>query len=155
MQVVLKFTNEHEARKALDEIRTLPSTKASVVAILAVCVLSVRSQGLNVCKLGIEMRVVLRLMFQVVLVTATPFANALTSKGTGRIAKRYRGGAQGVNDRTHKHGGVDWYSECFTTGGRSHRDRANRPRSADLEVCWVMTSTAPASVSSNGVGSCG
>ena len=33
-QVVLKFTNEHEARKALNEIRALPSTKASVVAIL-------------------------------------------------------------------------------------------------------------------------
>ena len=50
-----------------------------MVAILVECDLSVQSQGLCVCKTEIEMQEVLRLMFQVVLVTATPFANAFTS----------------------------------------------------------------------------
>jgi len=50
-----------------------------VVAILVECDLSVQSQGLCVCKTETEMQEVLRLMFQVVLVTATPFANAFTS----------------------------------------------------------------------------
>jgi len=50
-----------------------------VVAILVESVLSVQSLGLNVSKTELEMQEVLRLMFQVVLVTATPFANAFTS----------------------------------------------------------------------------
>jgi len=51
---------------------------ARVVAILDECDLSVLSQGLNVSKTEIVIQEVLRLMFQLVLVTATSFANAFT-----------------------------------------------------------------------------
>ena len=54
-QVVLKFTNEYDARESLNEIRVPPCMKARVVAILVVSGLPVQSLGLNVCKTVFEL----------------------------------------------------------------------------------------------------